>query len=366
MPLAPMSYSVGAGQGGKTDLPQNLFSEEEEQEQFTLTYLTPKERERLERDLYDMGLLPQAYFAWAEEDKTAALRQLYNQGGINFYLEKLAADSQRDQLDGNLLNSVVKLLCDFSDTNENYWQKLQQGNILGSILNLMGATLRAPKTLVLNLSSMINSLLTWSEFTWQHDMTYREYLVQSGQKYGVRTLIDDLDKLRQTGALGKIAADTIETVFEMASDPLLLIGMLNQFGVQTPGTQQYIDKLQRGGFVGKTVERLSDSKKGAGEKIKLNNLEDIFDNPKTFGDATPDEWYTYFQNNGFNPQPLGSKSSLKGIPFDQGGGFRISWGGDRYLQYHPSASSHHGGAYWKLSSGLTGALRYDMNGNLLP
>ena len=231
-------------------MPQNLFSEEEEeQEQFTRNYLTPKERERLERDLYDMGLLPHAYFTWAEEDKTAALRQLYDQGGINFYLEKLAADSQRDQLDGNLLNSVVKLLCDFSDTNENYWQKLQQGNILGSILNLMGATLRAPKTLVLNLSSMINSLLTWSEFTWQHDMTYREYLVQSGQKYGVRTLIDDLDKLRQTGALGKIAADTIETVFEMASDPLILIGMLNQFGVQTPGTQQYIEKLQRGGFV---------------------------------------------------------------------------------------------------------------------
>lgn len=256
-------------------MPQNLFSEkEEEQEQFTRNYLTPKERERLERDLYDMGLLPQAYFAWAEEDKTAALRQLYDQGGINFYLEKLAADSQRDQLDGNLLNSVVKLLCDFSDTNENYWQKLQQGNILGSILNLMGATLRAPKTLVLNLSSMINSLLTWSEFTWQHDMTYREYLVQSGQKYGVRTLIDDLDKLRQTGALGKIAADTIETVFEMASDPLILIGMLNQFGVQPPGTQQYIEKLQRGGFVGQNADGFSDSAEGVGE-IKIPHASEL-------------------------------------------------------------------------------------------
>jgi hypothetical protein len=105
---------------------------------------------------------------------------------------------------------------------------------------------------------------------------------------------------------------------------------------------------------------------GAGNTIKLNDLDEFFSNPKMFGEATPDEWYKYFQNNGFNPQPLGSKSSLKGIPFDQGGGFRINWGGDRYLQYHPSASSHHGGAYWKLSSGPTGTLRFDMNGKLMP
>lgn len=103
-----------------------------------------------------------------------------------------------------------------------------------------------------------------------------------------------------------------------------------------------------------------------GGKININQIDDFFDDPKKFGDATPDQYYKYFQDNGYNPHPLGGKSSLKGIPFDQGGGFRISWGGDRYLQYHPSTSSHHGGAYWKISSGSTGTLRFDLEGNILP
>jgi hypothetical protein len=131
-----------------------------------------------------------------------------------------------------------------------------------------------------------------------------------------------------------------------------------------------IDFAAEGGKTGGGRENIHvvdlTGKEGAGKTIKLNGLEDFFDNPKMFGDATPNEWYTYFQKNGYNPQSLGSKSSLKGIPFDQGGGFRINWGGDRYLQYHPSASSHHGDAYWKLSSGSTGTLRFDMNGNLIP
>ena len=104
---------------------------------------------------------------------------------------------------------------------------------------------------------------------------------------------------------------------------------------------------------------------GTGSKIEINTVDDLFDNPKALSNATPEEWYDYLQKNGYNPQPLGSKSSLNGVSFDQGGGFRINWGGDRYLQYHPSTASHHGGAYWKLSSGPTGAIRIDMNGNII-
>jgi len=100
--------------------------------------------------------------------------------------------------------------------------------------------------------------------------------------------------------------------------------------------------------------------------VSINNLDDFFANPKAFGEATPEQYYRFFQENGYAPQALGSRSSLNGIPFDEGGGFRISWGGDKYLQYHPAISSHHGGAYWKLSSGATGTLRFDMNGNILP
>lgn len=98
----------------------------------------------------------------------------------------------------------------------------------------------------------------------------------------------------------------------------------------------------------------------------VNNLDELLADPSLLKKATPAEWYYFLKTGGYNPQPLGSKSSLKGILFDQGGGFRIQWGGDRYLQYHPSTSSHHGGAYWKISSGPTGVLRFDINGNPIP
>jgi RHS repeat-associated protein len=101
-------------------------------------------------------------------------------------------------------------------------------------------------------------------------------------------------------------------------------------------------------------------------KINIKSVDDLFTNPKALSAATPDEWYKYLKYNGYNPQPLGSKSSLQGIPFEEGGGFRINWGGDRYLQYHPSELSHHNDAYWKLSSGMTGSMRFDLNGNIIP
>lgn len=36
------------------------------------------------------------------------------------------------------------------------------------------------------------------------------------------------------------------------------------------------------------------------------------------------------------------------------GGFKVNWGGDRMLSYHPATGSHHGGAYYKISSGAEG------------
>lgn len=38
---------------------------------------------------------------------------------------------------------------------------------------------------------------------------------------------------------------------------------------------------------------------------------------------------------GYEVKPLGSKSSLKGVPLEKGGGYRATFGGDGYFQYHP-------------------------------
>jgi len=88
-------------------------------------------------------------------------------------------------------------------------------------------------------------------------------------------------------------------------------------------------------------------------------LDDLFDNPRILIKATPYEWYKWLLRMGYKPEPLG-QGNLSGVPFEQGGGFILRWGGDKMLQYHPSERSHHDGAYWKLSSGNKGIVWYDM------
>ena len=94
------------------------------------------------------------------------------------------------------------------------------------------------------------------------------------------------------------------------------------------------------------------------------DLDDLLENPDKLSGISGEELYDYLIKNGYDVKPL-SKGSLKGVPFEEGGGFKVNWGGDRILQYHPVTSSHHGGAYFKISSGLTGTIRIDLNGTII-
>lgn len=96
----------------------------------------------------------------------------------------------------------------------------------------------------------------------------------------------------------------------------------------------------------------------------INNLDDLLSNPQKLTGTSGEELYNYLLKNGYDVKPLG-KGSFKGIPFEEGGGFKVNWGGDRILQYHPESLSHHGGAYFKISSGETGTVRIDLDGNLI-
>jgi hypothetical protein len=93
----------------------------------------------------------------------------------------------------------------------------------------------------------------------------------------------------------------------------------------------------------------------------VENLDELLKNPERLGDATPDEWHEYFKMNGYDPKPL-SKGNFEHVSFEAGGGFKVNWGGDRILQYHPADNSHHGGAYWKISSGAAGVIWYNLHG----
>ena len=96
----------------------------------------------------------------------------------------------------------------------------------------------------------------------------------------------------------------------------------------------------------------------------INNLDDLLNSPNKLAGTSGKELYNYLIKNGYDVKPLG-KGSFKGIPFEEGGGFKVNWGGDRILQYHPESFSHHGGAYFKISSGETGTIRIDLDGNVI-
>ena len=91
-------------------------------------------------------------------------------------------------------------------------------------------------------------------------------------------------------------------------------------------------------------------------------IDDFITNPKSLGDTTHKEKYDDFKKNGVDVKPL-ARGSHKNIPYENGGGYRINVENDgKYLQYHPKKSSHHGGEYYKLSSGKSGTKRYSMEG----
>ena len=96
----------------------------------------------------------------------------------------------------------------------------------------------------------------------------------------------------------------------------------------------------------------------------INKIDDLLVDPSKLAGVSGDELYEYLIKNGYDVKPL-SKGSYIGIPFEEGGGFKVNWGGDRILQYHPADASHHGGAYFKISSGETGTIRIDLDGNII-
>lgn len=98
--------------------------------------------------------------------------------------------------------------------------------------------------------------------------------------------------------------------------------------------------------------------------FKINHPNDFFTHPSLFGTTSPNTLYQYLKENGYNPSPL-ADGHWKNISFEQGGGYKINWGGDRILMYHPEEYSHHGGSYWKISSGPTGTLRFNKYGELI-
>lgn len=95
-------------------------------------------------------------------------------------------------------------------------------------------------------------------------------------------------------------------------------------------------------------------------KRKDNILTDIIiENHKALSYFTPEEMYNFLKETGYTAKTL-AKGNFKDIEFKNGGGYKINYGGDGIFQYHPEERSHHGKAYWKVTSGKRGEMRYDV------
>lgn len=118
-----------------------------------------------------------------------------------------------------------------------------------------------------------------------------------------------------------------------------------------------------GGSVGGGTSTSNPKSSVEGISYAKKQLDKYISEPKHLGETTHKEKYDDFIKHGVDVKPLG-KGSLKGKSYEDGGGYRVNSSQDgQYMQYHPNDKSHHGGEYYKLSSGKTGKRRYDMNGN---
>lgn len=110
-----------------------------------------------------------------------------------------------------------------------------------------------------------------------------------------------------------------------------------------------------------SMEEDEDTLSGSKPEL-INGLDDLLDDPRILSMFTPERLYQYLIDHEYAVQPL-SRGRLAGKLFTDGGGYKVNWGGDRILQYHPETGTHHGSAYYKLSSGKKGTRRFDLDGN---
>lgn len=92
-----------------------------------------------------------------------------------------------------------------------------------------------------------------------------------------------------------------------------------------------------------------------------DKIKSYLKNPKSLGETTHKQKYDDFKKNDVPIKPL-NKGSHKGVLYEQGGGYKVNDGTDNVFQYHPKSKSHHGGEYYKISTGKNGTTRYRMNG----
>lgn len=112
----------------------------------------------------------------------------------------------------------------------------------------------------------------------------------------------------------------------------------------------------------KEYDKIIKQKKAKELELANGLAAQIVAHPKRLQAYTPKSLKKALEDAGYTVTPL-KKGGLKNKKFEDGGGYKVNFGGDGILQYHPEEGSHHGGEYYKTSRGEQGKKWYDMKGN---
>lgn len=130
----------------------------------------------------------------------------------------------------------------------------------------------------------------------------------------------------------------------------------------TPGYGKYRDVHSKKVYEAK--EKLIAGKDSLHERERPNKNDlphRLLDHPEQLASYTPESLKGKFEERGYETKPL-SKGALRGLLFEDGGGYKVNFDGDGIIQYHPEKFSHHNGAYYKIGNGRKGINRYDLSG----
>lgn len=123
-------------------------------------------------------------------------------------------------------------------------------------------------------------------------------------------------------------------------------------------------KLEAGTAVGTdaftTSEKDDIIQSGETKGIK-SLLHEIVEHPETLERYTPASLKSELEKEGNDVKVLG-QGRWKNVPFEDGGGYKVNFGAEGILMYHPAEHSHHGGEYYKISTGRKGTHHYYVNG----
>lgn len=132
--------------------------------------------------------------------------------------------------------------------------------------------------------------------------------------------------------------------------------------IYTPSKRVYQDVHTKKKFETERDARIDHSKAIQEKAEREAFAQSIVRAPGKLAEYTPGSLKKELENRGFSVKPL-SRGAHKGKTFEDGGGWKVNFGNDGLIQYHPEKRSHHEGAYYKISTSTGGIRRFDLSGN---